>query len=78
MLLKKYMKERDKNMENMIEVRNLRKCYKIPVRSKGMAATIKNLFHRKFNIYANLKNLDLIIKGKISIYAQLILNLRQI
>ena len=56
------MRERDKNMENMIEVTNLKKYYKIPVRSKGMASTIKNLFHRKYDIKKAVDDISFSIK----------------
>ena len=42
-------------MENIIEVSELKKYYKIPVRNKGMLATLKNIFHRK---YDNKKAVD--------------------
>ena len=42
-------------MENIIEVKNLKKYYKIPVRNKGIVATCKNLIHRK---YDNKKAVD--------------------
>ena len=37
-------------MENIIEVKNLKKYYKIPVRNKGIVATCKNLIHRKYQL----------------------------
>lgn len=49
-------------MENIIEVKNLKKCYKIPVRSKGMSATIKNLFHRKYDYKKAVDDISFSIK----------------
>lgn len=49
-------------MENIIEVQNLKKYYKIPVRSKGMAATVKNLFHRKYDIKKAVDDVSFSIK----------------
>ena len=49
-------------MENIIEVENLKKYYKIPVRNKGMAATIKNLFHRKYDIKKAVDDISFTIK----------------
>lgn len=49
-------------MENIIEVKNLKKCYKIPVRNKGMVATIKNLFHRKYDMKKAVDDISFSIK----------------
>ena len=64
------MKERKekkmKNNEVMIEVKGLKKCYKIPVRTKGMAATIKNLFKRKYDLKKAVDDISFTInKGEV-------------
>ena len=49
-------------MENMIEVQNVRKYYKIAKREKGFLNTIQNLFHRKYEIRKAVNDTSFTIK----------------
>lgn len=49
-------------MEPIIEVKNIKKYYKVAKREKGLKATIKNLFHRKYEIKKAVNDISFSIK----------------
>ena len=49
-------------MENMIEVQNVRKFYKIAKRDKGFCDAVKSLFHRKYEIRKAVNDISFSIK----------------
>ena len=49
-------------MENMIEVKNIKKYYKISKRQKGFVSSIKHLFHRKYEEKKAVDNISFTIK----------------
>lgn len=49
-------------MESIIEVKNIKKYYKVAKREKGLKATIKNLFHRKYEIKKAVNDISFSIK----------------
>ena len=49
-------------MEPIIEVKNIKKHYKVAKREKGLKATIKNLFHRKYEIKKAVNDISFSIK----------------
>lgn len=49
-------------MEPIIEVKNVKKYYKVAKREKGLKATIKNLFHRKYEIKKAVNDISFSIK----------------
>ncbi|MBQ4523924.1 MAG: ATP-binding cassette domain-containing protein [Lachnospiraceae bacterium] len=49
-------------MEPIIEVKNIKKYYKVAKREKGLGATIKNLFHRKYEIKKAVNDISFSIK----------------
>lgn len=54
--------ERVEFMENMIEVQNVLKFYKIAKRDKGFCNAVKNLFHRKYEIRKAVNDISFSIK----------------
>ena len=49
-------------MDNIIEVKNIKKYYKIAKRGKGLGATIANLFHRKYEVKKAVNDISFSIK----------------
>lgn len=49
-------------MENIIEVENIRKFYKIAKRDKGFRNTVQSLFHRKYEIKKAVNDISFSIK----------------
>lgn len=49
-------------MKPIIEVKNIKKYYKVAKREKGLKATIKNLFHRKYEIKKAVNDISFSIK----------------
>ena len=56
-------------MEPIIEVKNIKKYYKVAKREEGLKATIKNLFHRKYEIKKAVNDISFSIKkGEIVVH----------
>lgn len=49
-------------MKNIIEVKNVKKYYKVAKREKGFGATVKNLFFRKYEIKKAVNDISFSIK----------------
>ena len=49
-------------MDNIIEVKNIKKYYKIAKRGRGLGATIANLFHRKYEVKKAVNDISFSIK----------------
>ena len=49
-------------MENIIEVKNIKRYYKIAKKEKGLSASLKSLFHRKYEIKKAVDDISFDIK----------------